>query len=246
LWDAAVLLVSRARLRLAQGRAEEATRDALDAGRVLAPYATRGVHVAPALIPWRSTAATALAAQERLEEARELAAEEVELARRLGARRAIGVALQAMSLAETGKRRLHAAYESVSVLEASPARMEHARAMCALGTALRHARRRVEARGPLREALDLALRCGGLSVASRARDELVLAGARPRRDRISGRDALTAAELRVARLASEGKTNREIAESLFLTMRTVETHLTRTYGKLDVTSRGELLHKLQS
>jgi DNA-binding CsgD family transcriptional regulator len=104
----------------------------------------------------------------------------------------------------------------------------------------------VEARGPLREALDLALRCGGLSVASRARDELVLAGARPRRDRISGRDALTAAELRVARLASEGKTNREIAESLFLTMRTVETHLTRTYGKLDVTSRGELLHKLQS
>jgi DNA-binding CsgD family transcriptional regulator len=246
LWDAAVLLVSRARLRLAQGRAEEATRDALDAGRVLAPYATRGVHVAPALIPWRSTAATALAAQERLEEARELAAEEVELARRLGARRAIGVALQAMSLAEAGERRLHAAYESVSVLEASPARMEHARAMCALGTALRHARRRVEARGPLREALDLALRCGGLSVASRARDELVLAGARPRRDRISGRDALTAAELRVARLASEGKTNREIAESLFLTMRTVETHLTRTYGKLDVTSRGELLHKLQS
>ena len=189
LWDAAVLLVARARLRLAQGRAEEATCDALDAGRVLAPYATRGVHVAPALIPWRSTAATALAAQERLEEARELAAEEVELARRLGACRAIGVALQAMSLAETGERRLHAAYESVSVLAASPARMEHARALCALGTALRHVRRRVEARGPLREALDLALSCGGLSVASRARDELVLAGARPRRDRISGRDA---------------------------------------------------------
>jgi DNA-binding CsgD family transcriptional regulator len=118
--------------------------------------------------------------------------------------------------------------------------------MCGLGIALRQARRRVEARGPLREALDLALRCGGARIASQAREELVLAGARPRRDRISGRDALTAAELRVARLAAEGKTNREIAEHLFLTVRTVETHLTRTYGKLGVTSRGQLLHKLQS
>ena len=106
LWDAAVLLCARARLRLVQGRAAEATRDALDAGGILAPYATRGVHVAPALIPWRSTAAIALAAQERLEEARELASEEVDLARRLGAPRAIGVALQAVSLAETGERRL--------------------------------------------------------------------------------------------------------------------------------------------
>jgi DNA-binding CsgD family transcriptional regulator len=246
LWDAAVLLCARARLRLVQGRATEATSDALDAGGILAPYATRGVHVAPALIPWRSTAAMALAAQERLEEARELATEEVELARRLGAPRAIGVALQAMSLAETGERRLRAAQESVTVLAASPARLEHARAMCGLGIALRQARRRVEARGPLREALDLALRCGGARIASQAREELVLAGARPRRDRISGRDALTAAELRVAHLASLGKTNREIAEQLFLTVRTVETHLTRTYGKLDVTSRGQLRHKLQS
>ena len=246
LWDAAVLLCARARLRLVQGRAAEATRDALDAGGILAPYATRGVHVAPALIPWRSTAAIALAAQERLEEARELASEEVDLARRLGAPRAIGVALQAVSLAETGERRLRAAHESVTVLAASPARLEHARAMCDLGMALRQARRRVEARGPLREALDLALRCGGARIASQAREELVLAGARPRRDRISGRDALTAAELRVARLAAEGKTNREIAEHLFLTARTVETHLTRTYGKLGVTSRGQLPHKLQS
>ena len=124
LWDAAVLLCARARLRLVQGRAAEATSDALDAGGILAPYATRGVHVAPALIPWRSTAATALAAQERLEEARELATEEVDLARRLGARRATGVALQALSFAETGERRLHAAYESVSVLAASPARLD--------------------------------------------------------------------------------------------------------------------------
>jgi DNA-binding CsgD family transcriptional regulator len=247
LWDAAVLLCARARLRLVQGRAAEATSDALDAGGILAPYATRGVHVAPALIPWRSTAAMALAAQERLEEARELASEEVELARRLGAPRAIGVALQAMSLAETGeRRRLQTAHESVTVLAASPARLEHARAMCGLGMALRQARRRVEAREPLREALDLALRCGGARIASQAREELVLAGARPRRDRISGRDALTAAELRVARLAAEGKTNREIAEQLFLTARTVETHLTRTYGKLGVTSRSQLPHKLQS
>jgi DNA-binding CsgD family transcriptional regulator len=245
LWDAAVLLCARARLRLAQGRAQEAANDALDAGRVLAPYATRGVHVAPTLVPWRSTAAIALAAQERLEEARELASEELELARRLGARRAIGVALRAMALAQTGQHRLGAANESVSVLAASPARLEHARAICTLGTALRQAGRRVEAREHLRDALDLAVRCGGLALASEARAELQLAGSRPRRDRISGRDALTAGELRVARLAAEGHTNREIAQSLFLTARTVETHLTHAYDKLGVTSRRQLPDKIQ-
>ena len=134
----------------------------------------------------------------------------------------------------------------MSVLAASPARLEHARALCTLGTALRQAGRRVDAREHLREALDRAVRCGGLALASEALQELHLAGARPRRDRVSGRDALTAAELRVARLAARGQTNREIAQRLFLTARTVETHLTHAYSKLGIASRRQLLEAMNS
>jgi DNA-binding NarL/FixJ family response regulator len=81
---------------------------------------------------------------------------------------------------------------------------------------------------------------GGLTVAERARRELVVAGSRPRRDATRGRDALTPGELRVAQLAATGKTNRQIAQTLFVTQRTVENHLTSTYAKLGITSRGAL------
>jgi DNA-binding CsgD family transcriptional regulator len=239
LWDAAVLLCARARLRTAQGRPAEAAADALDAGRIMAPYSSRGVHVAPALLPWRSTAAMAMLADGRHIDARDLAGKEVELARRLGGR-PLGVALRTAALANTGEPRLSGLEEAVAVLAASPARLEHARALCALGTALRHAGRRIEARERLREALDRAAGIGGAAVAEEARSELRLAGARPRRDRIIGRHALTASELRIVHLAADGETNRGIAQRLFLTTRTVETHLTHAYAKLDITSRRQL------
>ncbi|MET8678030.1 helix-turn-helix transcriptional regulator [Streptomyces sp. NPDC004647] len=66
------------------------------------------------------------------------------------------------------------------------------------------------------------------------------AGARPRRAVLSGPAALTASELRVARMAAAGSTNREIAQALFVTRRTVEVHLTSTYRKLGITSRQAL------
>ena len=97
--------------------------------------------------------------------------------------------------------RLH---EAVDVLAASPARLEHARALADLGVALRHRRRIVEAREPLRQALDLATRCGATPLAERARTELLIAGARPRRPQLSGVDALTTNERRVAALAADG------------------------------------------
>ncbi len=65
-------------------------------------------------------------------------------------------------------------------------------------------------------------------------------GARPRRDARRGPDALTAAELRVARMAADGSSNREIAQALFVTPKTVETHLGNTYAKLAVTGRAQL------
>ena len=66
------------------------------------------------------------------------------------------------------------------------------------------------------------------------------AGGRPRRDAIRGRDALTPSELRVAELAAAGRTNRQIAQALFVTQRTVENHLTSAYAKLGITARPEL------
>jgi DNA-binding CsgD family transcriptional regulator len=79
---------------------------------------------------------------------------------------------------------------------------------------------------------------------TRSHDELVAAGARPRRDPIESRSSLTASELRVARLAAEGLTNREIAQELFLTEKTIEVHQTRVYRKLEISSRSQLGRKL--
>jgi DNA-binding NarL/FixJ family response regulator len=85
-----------------------------------------------------------------------------------------------------------------------------------------------------------------MTLAARAREELTVAGARPRRDALRGRDALTSSELRVARMAAGGATNRQIAEALFITLRTVETHLTSSYAKLGIASRRELATALDA
>jgi DNA-binding CsgD family transcriptional regulator len=128
----------------------------------------------------------------------------------------------------------------VAVLVASPWRWEHAEALVDLGAALRRANRRRDARGPLRGGFELAERIGALALAQRARAELVATGARPRHELRDGVDALTASERRVARMAADGLTITAIAQGLFVTRKTVETHLYSAYRKLDVHSRDEL------
>jgi DNA-binding CsgD family transcriptional regulator len=88
--------------------------------------------------------------------------------------------------------------------------------------------------------MGLAHACGASPLAERAAGELRASGARPRRRAITGLDALTPSEERVAWLASTGRTNRDIAQELFITLATVETHLTRAYRKLGVPGREEL------
>jgi DNA-binding CsgD family transcriptional regulator len=119
-------------------------------------------------------------------------------------------------------------------------RLERARAYAAAGAALRRAGRPVEARDPLRLAVDLAHRCGAVELEEQALAELRAAGARPRRLLTSGAGALTPSERRVAELAAAGSLNREIADSLFVTISTVEFHLRRAYRKLGITSRSRL------
>jgi DNA-binding CsgD family transcriptional regulator len=105
---------------------------------------------------------------------------------------------------------------------------------------MRRAGRRREAQQVLRQALDLAYRCGAGVIADRARAELLITGAKPRRARISGVESLTASERRVAQLAAQGLTNRQIAQALFVSHATVVTHLSHVYQKLDLSSREQL------
>jgi DNA-binding CsgD family transcriptional regulator len=102
-----------------------------------------------------------------------------------------------------------------------------------------------EARDPLRKALDQASRCGASALADRARAELAAAGGRPRRDSLSGADSLTPSERRVAQFAGGGLTNREIANSLFISPKTVERHLGNIYLKLGTNDRRELTAELK-
>jgi DNA-binding CsgD family transcriptional regulator len=189
----------------------------------------------------RSIAALAHRALEETAQASALATDDVEAARRFGAPRHLGIALRTLALVEQ-RDRLDLLDESSAVLQDSQDRIELARTLVELGSALRRYGRRRDARDQLRHGLDIAHDCGGTLVADRARAELLAAGARPRRPRVTGRDALTASERRVASLAKDGLSNREIALELFLSPKTVEMHLSHAYRKLQIHSRAQLAH----
>ena len=98
----------------------------------------------------------------------------------------------------------------------------------------------------MHRALDLAEVCGAAPLVQQVRTELRTAGFRPRRDRLTGVDALTPSERRVAELAADGASNRDVAQHLFITTKTVEVHLTSAYRKLGVNRRVELAKALSS
>jgi DNA-binding CsgD family transcriptional regulator len=191
-------------------------------------------------VPWRGWAAEGLRLLDRNDEARALAVEELALARRWGDPRAIGASLRALGLVEAGEAGIGLLQEAVELLAGSEARLEHARALVDLGAALRRANQRTEARERLREGVDLARSVGAFGLARRAYEEIEATGARPRKILQTGLDALTASERRVAQLAAEGMSNKEIAQTLFVTIKTVEVHLSHAYRKLEISSRAQL------
>ncbi|HEY1276916.1 MAG TPA: AAA family ATPase [Thermoleophilaceae bacterium] len=188
---------------------------------------------------WRTFKALALDLNGRTDEAIPLAEEEVRLARRFGAPGALGRALCIL-----GRLRRDAGLgelqEAVDVLAPSPAKLEYAKALAALGSAVRRARQPSEAREPLRRALELATVCGAERLADHARTELYATGARPRAGALAGVESLTPSELRVAQLAADGESNKSIAQSLYVTPKTVEVHLSNAYRKLGIRSRRQL------
>jgi DNA-binding CsgD family transcriptional regulator len=230
------LRFARGRLRVAQGRVAEGLEDFLGLGVDL----TRAIVTCPSYLPWRSEAALAQLALGDHESAERLAAEELELARAFGAPRALGVALRAAGVVAGGDRGASLLREAIKVFERGDARLERARALADLGALLRRRNRRTEARELLREALDAAHRAGARPLAEYAETELRATGARPRRVVLTGLDSLTASERRIAELAGQGLTNREIAQALFITARTVEGHLTSVFRKLRLESRDAL------
>jgi DNA-binding CsgD family transcriptional regulator len=225
-----------ARLRVLRGDLTGGVAELLDEGK----YHESVGHRNPAFMAWRSPAALALLQLGEEHEARRLAREELELARAWGAPRALGAALRAAGLIEDGEDGLALLEEAVQTVADSPAKLEHAKARTELGSALRRANRRSQAREHLRHAVELATICGATHLAARAERELLATGARPRRIALSGVESLTPSERRVAELAASGPTNREIAQALFVTQRTIEVHLTSIYRKLGISSRSQL------
>lgn len=232
----AAFLARRGNWRLATGDPSGALADFLDCGGAWAAVGARS----PSVYPWRSQAALALAEIGDRAGARALAEEELELAEGIGAPGAQGKALHALGQIEERAGRVEALEEAVACLERTEFTLELAHTLVDLGAALRRGRKRKDARDPLRRAVDLAGRCGAAQLVRRAQRELGATGAKPRRQAVSGLDALTPREQQVANLVGRGMSNREIAETLFVTVKTVEWHLHHIFEKLSVDAREEL------
>ncbi len=248
-WPAGVGTVlipaARGRLRLAQGRAAEAGRDFETCASMFSSEIWGTEMRDVGYLHARAGAAQALLLLGDREQARQAAEAELADVRVFGAPRALGVALRAAGLAEGNSRGLELLNESVAMLRRSPALLERAHSLTEQGAALRRAGRRTAAREALGEALDLAASCGARPLTARTREELKATGARPRRVWRSGVEALTPSELRIARLAAAGRSNRQIAQELYVTLKTVEAHLSRAYAKLGIDRRGQLSATLQ-
>ncbi|WP_280724273.1 LuxR family transcriptional regulator [Kitasatospora sp. MAA4] len=235
-------LTARARLRWAAGDGGTALRLLQESGRAQAQAGLAN----PVFAPWWIGASRILAVLGRTDEALEAAAHGGELARRWGSARALGLAALARGAITPGAPGVELLTEAVELLSSSPARGDHARAELVMGRALLATGDQRGAREHLRVAADLARSCGALALARTARRRLITAGGRMREITASRADILTDTERRVADLAVAGASNRQIATSLFVTVRTVETHLTSVYRKLGVSRRVGLASALHN
>jgi DNA-binding CsgD family transcriptional regulator len=235
-WHGVVALAGRGVVRAALGDLDRGIADLLDADRRMA---AAGLQLS-VLTDWVPAATGALVQLGPEGQAQEIAERELAQAIAFGAPRRHGIALSVCGTLDSGEDALYSLRQAVEILERSPARLEHARALVNLGTGLRIRGQRNHARETLTQALDIAHRLHAVALADLARTELVATGARPRRHALSGPDSLTPAELRTARMAAEGHTNREIAQSLFVSTKTIEAQLSQAYSKLSISSRREL------
>ena len=236
----AILGEVRGRLALATGDFATARAELRSAAEIY-----ESLHLLNPSTCWRSALALTLAADDPGEALR-LADRDLAAARQAGLPRPAGIALRTRGMLAGGQQGLDDLRQAAEVLARCGARLEQARALVELGAALRRANQRTAAREPLRRGLDLAHHCGAGRLAQQATDELRATGARPRRASLTGLEALTPSERRIAELAASGMSNPEIAQAVFVTLNTVEGHLRHVYQKLSVSSRTELPAALRS
>jgi DNA-binding CsgD family transcriptional regulator len=228
------LLANRGLVRIELGEHDAGLADLFEVDRLTGPAKVR-----PS-IDWVPSATFALERLGRVKEAAHLAERELRQAIEFGAPRRHGIALATsgrLNPEPDGTERL---MQAADILDRCGARLDHARARIDLGARLHRQGERDAARDALGGALEIADACGARALAERARTELIATGARPRRASRTGPGSLTPAERRVASLAAEGLSNRQIAQSLFLSVKTIEGQLSHAYAKLNVSSRGEL------
>lgn len=234
------ILLARMRVRAAAGERAAALADWQDAQ-------ARPVRGAPTAswIESYVVIADVMRAHGDAASAASLCAEALELARHWGTPGAIGEALRGVARANAEKGAIDTLEDAIIHLQRSPNRLVHAHALVDLGSALRRRGDRRQSREPLSEALILAQTCGADGLAEHARHELAASGLKSERDTDQGGELLTASEQRIAEMAATGASNAEIAQSLFISLKTVEMHLTHSYRKLAITGRPDLAAALQ-
>ena len=237
----ALLHLARARVQLRVRNLAAARREVEAAGDAVGDYGP----INPAAFPWRSLAGVIAHFAGEHDRARRLITEEVALAELFEVPIGLGIALRRRARTETGGEAVETLQQALDILAETEARLELARTHAALGSALRRAGRRVDARSHLQKGLDLAHRGGATGVEAQLREELTAAGGRPRRSAVTGVESLTPTELRVAELAAEGLSNRQIAELIFVSRNTIAWHLRNIYRKLQVESREQVSQSLQ-
>ncbi len=229
------LLYARGRLRVATGYTRFGFEDLLSCGRRLAHHGMRF----PGFVPWRAHAARAALALGQADDAARLAEEDSTAAARWGAPRPLGTALTTLGLVREDDEAERALQKAITTLRTSPSRLQLATALTELGTLQARHGQSEKAIETLRQAVELSEQCGARPLARRAAEELRSArrALTPAKDNEHG---LTRQENRIAVMAAQGLTNREIATALHLTRRTVELHLSGAYRKLGIPGRAEL------
>lgn len=226
----------RARARAALGDLEGALDYLLTCGESL----DRAGIGSPVLAPWWYDAAQVLARLGRPGEGLDLVARVAPAVHRWGTPRARGMLAHARGILTPGDPGIDELTEAASLLDGTPGRLEYARAEYELGRVLLDRHDSERARERLHRAIDIAVLCGDRLLVDQALPVLSAAGGRLRRSTESRTAALSGSERQVAEQAAGGATNRQIAEMLFLTQRTVEFHLTSVYRKLGISGRDEL------
>ena len=230
-YTALTVIRARSLLRSAQGRHDEAVADVEQMYEVTRPT------LCPTLV---DQAPQVLWAAGRGAEAEAAGRELVAVARTWGSPVYLGITLRTLGGVVGGDEALPLLSEAIDCLDGRYAKLELARALIDYGAALRRRKERQASREPLSRGRELALRCGAVPLADRAEEELAATGARARSIILTGVESLTASERRVAQMAADGLTNPEIAQALYVSRKTVETHLRHVFQKLDVESRRQL------